>query len=124
MTATIVIPEASPSLNTFFHRHWRTEHAVKKRWALMLLARSRHVPKAKGKRRVVVQRIGKQALDHDNFVGGLKGCIDSMRKLGLLVDDDAAHLQLVCEQHRLPKGEDPHTVITITDIEPTTEKPK
>lgn len=119
-TSVIVlrIPEASPSLNAFFHKHWRVEHTEKKRWESMLFAASYAVnaPKATGRRRVQIDRFGSRMLDHDNFVGGLKGCIDSLRKLGLLIDDDEAHLELACRQCRLIKGDTPHTIIRIEDL--------
>ena len=116
MTATFTIPEASPSLNRYAHAHWRVESNDKKRWMLMLLARSRGVSEATGKRRLTVARHGVRKLDHDNFVGGLKGCIDCLRKLHLLVDDNEAGMELVCEQLPLSKGDDPHTTITLTDL--------
>lgn len=120
-TSVIVlhIPEASPSLNEFFHSHWRVEANSKKKWLKMMttaaiLARA---TKANGKRRVTIDRFGKRVLDQDNFLGGLKGCIDNLRKLELLVDDDAAHMELACRQCKLAKGDEPHTIITLQDLE-------
>ena len=117
MTYYLHIPEASPSRNVFHHKHWRVEHTAKARWEKMILVESRvaRVPKATGPRRVLFRRFGKRKLDHDNFIGGLKGPIDCLRKLGLLLDDDEKHASFLFEQHTATACE-PHTIIGLEDL--------
>lgn len=114
----LVVPEATPSLNKYAYRHWRVQHRDKQRWYLMLLAASRiaKAEKATGKRRLTVERHGKRKLDPDNCVGGLKIVIDGLKELGLLVDDDDDHVELVCKQERLVGAQRPHTVFLLEDI--------
>lgn len=115
----LVIPEASPSLNAFAFSHWRKQHTVKKRWALMVLAASRQAgaTRATGKRRLTIERHGTRKLDVDNIIGGAKGCItDNLRKLGLLVEDDDQSVEFVAMNVRLERGEKPHTVIVLEDL--------
>lgn len=117
MTYYLFIPEAAPSLNRYAYSHWRVRHADKQRWAKMIAAAALRAKatKAVGPRRVLFQRWGKRRLDHDNFVGGLKGPIDCLKKLGLIVDDDEQHATFLFEQHS-GKGADPHTVIGLEDL--------
>lgn len=118
MTFTLRIPEASPSLNAFYHKHWRVEHAAKKRWLNMLTVAAiiAGATVATSKRRLTVGRYGTRKLDVDNFLGGLKGCIDCLRKLNLLTNDDEAGMELVAEQHKLPRGTQAHTHLTLEDM--------
>lgn len=114
----LVVPEASPSQNRYHYSHWRKAHADKKRWGLMLLAAARNAgaTAARGKRRLTVERHGKRALDFANLVGGLKGAIDCLVELGLLLDDDEASLDLVAKNVRLEKGTKPFTVLLLEDV--------
>lgn len=106
------IPRASPSLNDTRRKHWRVVYREKKLWSEEIhyaLIQVRHrgglVP---NRARVTVERYGR-LLDVDNFVGGLKPIIDSLRREGLIADDTAEHLELVPRQF---KGK-PRTVITV-----------
>jgi hypothetical protein len=112
------IPEASPSLNKYAFSNWRVQYRDKQRWLMMLTvaAKEANATKATGKRSVHVERHGRRALDMDNGFGGLKPILDSLRKIGLLLDDDAKSLMLSFENCALLKGEKPHTVITISEV--------
>lgn len=118
MHVELVIPVASPSLNKYAFAHWRVQYRDKQQWFAQLLVASRksNATKATGKRRVVVRRYGRRALDVDNGYGGLKPILDGMRKLGLILDDDAKYLDLKFENCPLEKGKEPHTVIEISDV--------
>lgn len=72
--------------------------------------------KATTRRRVIILRLGARDLDYDNFVGGLKVVLDSIKQMGLIVDDNPKMLELVCEQRRPAKGEAPNTQIIIEDL--------
>lgn len=113
-----VLPEATPSLNTFMRLHWTKRRRVKDGWARLVLA---HMPRgigveAAGKRRLTVERHGKRAIDLDNLAGGLKPVIDTLRAFRLLVDDDPASMELTVRNVRLARGEKPHTVIVLEDV--------
>lgn len=114
---TITVPIASPSLNTYSYSHWRTQRAAKSGWLILLTAATRSAPKATGKRRLEIHRYGKRALDIDNLIGGAKMVItDNLRRLGLLCDDSPDLVEFHAENHKLQKGEQPHTVIVLRDL--------
>jgi hypothetical protein len=110
----IVLPIATPSLNETHRMHWAKRSRLSKQLSLMILASGRH-EKATGRRRLVITRKGKRALDKDNAYGGCKMLIDELKRAGLIVDDDAANVELEVRQERLAKGERPHTVVEIAD---------
>ncbi len=112
----IVLPEASPSLNTFLRAHWATRKRIKARWELMVrCCIPRGTPEATGKRRLTVERHGKRGIDLDNLAGGLKPVIDCLRAFRLLVDDNPMMMELVVRNVKLEKGEKPHTVLMLED---------
>lgn len=76
-------------------------------WAMALRA---IVPRAilavEGKRRVTLTRLmgkGQRAFDRDNLVGGAKGLVDAMVRVGLLLGDDAEHAEIHYDQERAPE---------------------
>ena len=139
---TLHIPEATPSLNQF-RRHWARLYQLQSHWdalvrqaverwvyddggtgrlrALDVQARMKQLAPT-GRRRVTIVRSSPHALDEDNFLGGLKPIIDSLRlrraKRGgyhgnhLLEDDALANLEH--GDHRQVLGP-PGTVIIIED---------
>jgi hypothetical protein len=113
----IVLPEASPSLNTFMRLHWAKRSEVKEHWAwLMRAAIPRGTPEATGPRRLTVERHGKRAIDADNLAGGLKPVIDNLRGFRLLVDDNPMMMELAVRNVKLERGEQPHTVLILEDL--------
>lgn len=83
----------------------------------MLQIATRAAPKATGKRRLEIHRYGKRALDIDNLIGGAKMVItDNLRRLELLRDDSPDMIEFHAENHKLAKGEEPHTVIVLRDL--------
>lgn len=112
MPVVLDIPRASPSMNATRWRHWRVAYREKKLWQLEVRVarlKARNVPDTPPKRaRVTIERYGR-ALDPDNFVGGLKSVIDSLRNEGLIADDTNDTLELVSKQF---PGR-PRTVITV-----------
>jgi len=114
----IVLPDASPSLNTFLRAHWAVRKRIKKHWGALVLASLPRGPgvEATGKRRLTVERHGKRAIDVDNLAGGLKPIIDTLRAFRLLVDDNPLMMELLVSNVKLAKGEQPHTVLVLDDL--------
>lgn len=113
---TLEIPRATPSMNSTHHKHWRVMHAQKKLWQQEVwaaacgqraIAHEQYIAPIRAK--VTIERYSQRMLDVDNFFGGLKSAIDSLKSNGLILDDNADHLELVATQH---KGT-PRTIIKI-----------
>lgn len=71
--------------------------------------------KKKKKAKIKVIRYGSRLLDEDNFIGGLKPLLDTIVKLGLIVDDRPEWLELNYKQEKCKRGEE-KTVIILSYI--------
>jgi hypothetical protein len=123
----IEVPRATPSANQLRRKYrnsfaykrlqetWQTEIACKIRPAHRAVI-ERFVVKEKPKMRVVIQLIKPRLYDHDNFVGGCKPIIDSLRKLGLIHNDSPHWLDLQVEQIQRSRMR-PVTRIEISPVE-------
>lgn len=112
---TLEIPRATPSMNATHHKHWRVMFRQKQLWKQEVWAARRQLPfdeqqtPPPKRAKVTIERYSARSLDIDNYVGGLKSCIDALKAECLIVDDDAEHLELVAIQYR----GSPRTVIRI-----------
>ena len=116
---SLVIMEASPSQNVWDRWHWRKKWESKAQWKLLIRGAAGfiYIPKATGKRSLLVHRHGKQTLDPSNLIGGLKGVIDDLVQLGLLVDDKPEFLEIKEPlQARLNGREKPHTILILEEV--------
>jgi len=114
------VPEASPSANLWTYRPWGVYYSIHKHWAMLILlakAEAKAWRQPNGKVRAHIVRESKRLLDDDNFRGGLKPILDSLRDHRLIVDDDAEHLSLTAEQRRIGKGHFPHTLIELEEVD-------
>lgn len=115
---TLTIPEASPSLNEHKWKHWSHHLRLRKHWSMLVLVAKveARVSMDTPLDRVTVKitREGHRKLDTDNFVGGLKCLIDSLREQRLIVDDSPDHMTLTTEQRQIPKSSYPRTLVEIT----------
>lgn len=119
MTSLVLrIPYATPSLNEIANRRTRWAYrTAKTRWMRRLsdaylaqraaLGRGRREIWCKPPRcrvRVTVERYGRSenALDRDNFVGGLKPVLDALRLLEFVDDDRDQAIELVATQPKNP----------------------
>ena len=109
------IPRATPSLNATRWKHWRVAYREKQLWQQEVraarLKAGHYRPVAPRRARVTVERYGRE-LDPDNFVGGLKSILDSLRLEGLIADDNPNSLELVPRQF----AGKPRTVITVESL--------
>lgn len=117
---TLAIPEASPSLNEHKWKHWSHHLRLRKHWSMLVLIAKNEARVTNqaplDKVRVKIIREGHRKLDHDNFVGGLKSLIDSLREQRLIVDDSPEHMTLQTEQIQIPKKQYPRTVVQIESM--------
>lgn len=109
------IPVPTPSLNKTRYRHWSAYYAQKKAWREEIwAAKARFYPgqaiTPPSRAKVRIERYGKQMLDHDNFIGGLKPVIDALKLHALITDDSPDRLELDAQQF---VGLPAHTVITV-----------
>lgn len=98
-TATIPVRLWSPNVSNNWHWAQRSRHTgavLRATWATLGKC---HAPPT-GKRRVEVTLIGPRDLDPDNATAACKPLLDAIRRLGWLVDDSPAHLELVVSQER------------------------
>ena len=119
MTWSFTISQATPSLNRIHGNHWSANKKAKSAIAWLLAAALNGIPpipKATGRRRLVIVRYGRGRLDRANLVGGAKWLEDAIKDRGLLLDDDDAGCDLIVSQIVFRKGI-PHTVVTLQDLE-------
>lgn len=118
MTWTLRLDDASPSQNVLDRMHHLERYRYKQEWKWRIRAAKGFmaIPKAAGPRSLHVERHGRKELDTANLVGGLKGIQDDLVQLGLFVDDTPGLLALTYSQHKLSRGEHPHTILIIADL--------
>lgn len=113
MTYTIIIDNwVIPSVNKL-KGHWGNTKRIKTGVTQMIAAYSRHVPKATNKRKVQIihQQPRGRLPDPDNL---FKCCFDSLKNLGLIIDDRASKLDFDKPITRYGKKQ---TIITISEAE-------
>lgn len=119
MIWVLYIPVASPSQNGLDRMHWRARRAAKAEWKAMI--RAAHgfldIPRAKGRRKLTIERHSRGVLDTQNLIGGAKGIIDNLVQLGLLVDDRPDCLDLALPvQRKTRAGEHPYTLLILEEV--------
>lgn len=115
---TLVIPEASPSANSYAYAHWSARYKDKKRWRglIWMAIRRTKTTDADGRRRLTIVRCGKREADIDNIIGGAKGIIDLLVEAKLLLGDEPAHLEVSARNGKLQPGEEPRTELVLEDL--------
>ncbi|HEX2863046.1 MAG TPA: hypothetical protein VHN99_00645 [Deinococcales bacterium] len=104
----MTVPDECRSLNAI--RDPWARNADTKRWEGILaaeLVRLRPPTPAPERAALAVTRrfAGRQReLDHDDFVGGCKGLIDALKRLGWLLDDSPAHVTVTYRQERADRS--------------------
>ena len=119
MTWTLRLDDATPSGNVLLRMHHLDRWKFKREWYYRIRSAKGFlgIPKASGPRTLTVERHGRQTLDTDNLISGLKGIQDDLVQLGLFLDDTPSLLILETSQHRLTQGQKPHTILVIRDVD-------
>lgn len=101
-SVTLTIDKASPSLNELQGLHWVRLRARNLEWLNLVCAAKLnaglHGMPMFERAKVHIMRQGAKLLDEDNLAGGMKPLIDSLRKLGIIVDDSPDRMSLTVEQ--------------------------
>jgi len=113
---SIEIHDSIKSRNSLDKAHWSVRHHYTLKWeSLIYYAFKCRPPKAKGKVMVKIKSFRTGTLDHDNLVGGCKGILDAMKRLGLIIDDTPDLVHVDYEQKRV-KREERKTVIELKGV--------
>jgi hypothetical protein len=95
-SVVLTIPVLTPSLNVMLGQHWaaRSKHNDSYIWHLKVaLGKEEGWETKVGEvREIEIVSFRTRVVDHDNFIGGTKGLIDAMKKVGLIWQDDKKHL--------------------------------
>lgn len=122
MIRLCIVGAVTPSLNVLMRTHFGQRKRDSADWAARILYAvrcaklDREAIRARGKRRLTVERHGPKLLDVDNLGGGCKDLVDQIRKFGLLVDDRPDLCELVFKQEKLLPKQKPHMVLTLEDL--------
>jgi hypothetical protein len=122
-TWSITTPTCIPSQNEYNGWHWSRRHRHSKAVGTQLVrAGALAVPKATGRRWLLVMSYRRQRCrDIANLIGGAKGEIDALVRLGLLKDDCDDLAVIDYDQDTLkrsPIAGSPATVFTLSDQPP------
>jgi hypothetical protein len=115
---TFKIPKATPSGNTVLRSHWsvrRRENQDLHWLVLVWLPKNPPIPPATGKRRLIIERHAKRALDLDNLAAGAKCLIDVIKVRKLILDDRPDCCELVFRQV-VDSVLAPYTLLTLEEI--------
>lgn len=115
---TLDLPYSSPPLSLNRRLHWAVEQRIRKQLIhdVTWLARARRVPT--GLERIIVTLHWRPGVvrrrDTDNPAPTIKAAIDALVTLGVVVDDDSAHVWSGCVVH--PVGKPARLWLTITEL--------
>lgn len=127
----ITLAEPTPTLNSTLRMHWRDLRRYERALAWEVrLALGGNRPSAPLQRaRLTIERRSHGIPDEENAIGGTKWLVDTLlvpqRRgkrmlhrcgLGLIVDDDPAHLVREFRSVRVSRAAEQCTVVTIEDI--------
>ena len=102
MIYSLTIPYVIPSQNVRERQHWAKRSRDGKKCEVMIRVRSRHIPKATGRRRLKIISYRRRKMPDDaNLRGGCKGLVDACVRAGLLLDDRDSLALIEYEQHTL-----------------------
>lgn len=102
----VEINEMVVSRNKLDSMHWSKRSKYSKLWEARIIVAFRfRCPQATGKVKIKITSCRPRILDQDNFIGGCKGIIDAMKRLGMIVDDTPKLIDVEYEQVFAPAKE-------------------
>jgi len=142
MTWALRIETIPPSGNIIKRMKWPVYAKLLRQWFWLVRAAPGFIdtPEASCRRKLTISLHGKNSRDRDNLYSSMKPVIDVLRPskheegyiksgprkgeywsrhrigLGLIQDDDTAHLELVVQQLPLPRGQNPYLVLELQDL--------
>jgi len=106
VSLVVEIAESVMSRNRLDSMHWSGRSKYSKKWqALLLIAFKLKPPQAVGKIRFKITGCRYRLLDHDNFVGGCKGVLDALKRLGVILDDSPEFVEVEYEQRKVKRAD-------------------
>lgn len=119
MKWTISIPLKPPSLNLWVHLHWRTRKDIMDEWAkaIWALCNEQHIPRMERiKLDATVYFKDNRRRDYDNYGTVFKLTLDSLKRIGIIPDDNTAHVERPILPELEVDHDNPRTEVTITNI--------
>lgn len=96
---TVYIPMKIKSLNKTNTMHWAARHREGKKWETAIWASlNGKILKASGRMLVTISSYRKKICDKDNIAGGAKMVVDALKRLGIIVDDTPAMVEVTYNQ--------------------------
>lgn len=87
------------SRNNLDKMHWSKKSAYSKEWEQLIWAATNcRPPSASRKMRVKITASRIRLLDMDNLIGGCKGLLDAIKRLGMIVDDRPEYVEVEYQQ--------------------------
>jgi hypothetical protein len=106
-----------PSPNRLLHAHWKKVYDAKKVMAGYLLSQVGWNPSQIPERvKLTIIQHRERELDRDNLWGSVKGLVDGLVSLRWAKDDKKKNMELIVDQTRCAKGENPWTDIEIEGL--------
>ncbi len=107
MIKTFDLIGRSPSLNQLLTMHWSKRLKHNRQWFHAVIATAGF--KKPPEERFILLTLTSyrlKLLDLDNLIGGLKGCVDSIVRAGLMKDDSPEHCTINYHQEKCKKGQE------------------
>ncbi len=112
----IRIEKTIKSQNHFVGKHWSVKNKDSKEWEELIWAElNGKIPWAKKKMAVKIRSVRKKLIDISNLWGGIKGLLDAIVRLGLIIDDSPQYLDLEVMQVKACGQEPGKTVVEIME---------
>lgn len=112
----IILDKPILSRNKTEGRHWSVKNRYTQEWEWLIKSKGK-LPKAKGKMNLQITSFRKKKLDYDNLVGGCKGLIDAIKRLGGILNDSPDLVTLKIDQEKIRKPDKQRTEIKISEDE-------
>lgn len=107
----IILPIKTPSLNELYRMHWSARRKLNQKWDWLLIANCKGKNKRHYKNLIILSK-RKRLIDQDNFIGGTKGLLDTLKNSGWIKDDDLKSVTVTYQQEKSKKEE---TILILGD---------